>query len=314
MADSSTEKPLTQASKLLQSVAKPLVGLLTFLIPLVVQTSRQAYAVYKSLPTNAIEFLAGFVFCFFGGLYPTLFAAVQAAEHGGRKTVVESVGALAEEALTIIEESKKDDKEDKDKDGKADVEQISNSEYVLRKTKLVFKKMNPEKVDKAIASLYRVWLAVLAVLTLQFARTISLALSISDFLKMPIDRFIAPTLSLAIPEEYKKWVPTLLGWIAKSIAMSIAWYLQTIISAFSSALIGGLMMARALYHVLVKRGYVSGSHEETSVDEILSYVFAAAGFYFQFKLAFDVPFPFNLLLWPLEFAEWRIRWTLTKVS
>lgn len=101
--------------------------------------------------------------------------------------------------------------------------------------------------------------------------------------------------------------------ITKSIAISIAWYLQTVISAFSSALAGGLMMARALYDFGVERKWFSGSHEDTPVDEIASYIFAALGFYFQFSIRFDVPFPFNLLLWPLELAEWKIRWTITKV-
>lgn len=50
---------------------------------------------------------------------------------------------------------------------------------------LVLRKMNPEKVDTAMASLYKVWLSVAAVLSIQFARTISMALAIADFLKKP---------------------------------------------------------------------------------------------------------------------------------
>jgi hypothetical protein len=92
--------------------------------------------------------------------------------------------------------------------------------------------------------------------------------------------------------------------IAKSIAMSIAWRLQSVISAFTSALAGGLIMARAIYNFCSARnitffGMVPNNHEESYIDELLSYIFAAAGFYFQFKMRFDMPFPFNLLLWPL---------------
>lgn len=86
--------------------------------------------------------------------------------------------------------------------------------------------------------------------------------------------------------------------------MSIAWKLQSVISAFSSALAGGLMMSRAIYNYCSERniaffGMVPNKHEETYIDEIFQYIFAASGFYFQFKLGFDMPFPFNLLLWPL---------------
>jgi hypothetical protein len=100
---------------LLQNVAKPIVAILTLIIPPLFKMTGKAYAVYKKLPANAIQFIVGFTFCFFGGMYPTVFAAVQAAEHGGRKIVVQAVGDLAEEAMTIIEASKKDDKKDEDK-------------------------------------------------------------------------------------------------------------------------------------------------------------------------------------------------------
>lgn len=63
-------------------------------------------------------------------------------------------------------------------------------------------------------------------------------------------------------------------------------------------------MARAVYYFFSSRGYelwgmVPNKHEESYLDEALSYVFAALGFYFQLKIHFDITFPFNLLLWPL---------------
>lgn len=174
-------------------------------------------------------------------------------------------------------------------------------------------------MDDAISSIYTVWLSVLAVISIQFARTIALALSISDFLKQPINRFIAPTIELAVPADYKKWVPVVIGWITKSIAMSIAWYIQAVISAFTSALIGGLMMARAFYDFCVHRnfklgGLIPDNHEDSYIDEVLSYIFAALGFYVQIINNFHVPFPLNLVLWPLGVAEYYLRWTITKTN
>jgi len=96
-----------------------------------------------------------------------------------------AVVELADEALVILEEVKKDDDIDADKDGIKDVEQIPGSELLKRKTLLVLKKMNPEKIDKAIGSIYKVWLSVAAVLAVEFARTISLALAIAEFLQKP---------------------------------------------------------------------------------------------------------------------------------
>lgn len=94
------------------------------------------YSSFQKLPQNALLFLYGFVFCFFGGTFPTLFAAIQAAEYGGREAFVKAIGDLSDEALIIIEESKKDNDEDKNNDGKKDVDQISSSEFMVRKTKV----------------------------------------------------------------------------------------------------------------------------------------------------------------------------------
>jgi len=309
---------LTLAAQTLQNVAKPLFDGLTVAIPYVIEACKAGYAYYIKLPQNALLFIYGFVFCFFGGTFPVLFSALQAAEYTGRKAVMLALVDLADEAMIIINESKKDDEKDEDKNGKNDVKQISHSEYVARKTKLVLRKMNPEKIDKAISSIYRVWLAVAAVLSIEFARTISMAMAIADFIKRPIERFIAPTIRVAVPDEYEKWIPVILGWIAKSVAMSVAFYIQALVSGFASALKGGLMMAQATYQFLEYHdvkflGFIaSQGHEQSNVDEALSYVFAALGFYTQFRAGFSLPSPLNYILWPFQFAETYLRWSITK--
>jgi|UniRef100_A0A7S2XXB1 hypothetical protein len=310
---------LTKAAETLQAVAKPLIGAVTAAVPVVIGAATKAYAFYSVLPKDVISVLVGFIFCFFGGVYPTLFAAIQAAEHGGRKKAVEALKDISQEATIIIEASKKDDEVDADKDGVKDVKELDGKALLMRKAKLVFLKMNPERVDKALGAMYSVWLSVVAALTIQFARTISLALTISDFLNRPVDRYIAPTVNVAIPDEYDKWTPVIMRWITKSIAMAIAWYIQTIISAVSSALSGGLIMSRGLMKICRKKGFnmfglIPDSDEETVIDEIMSYLLAAAGFYFQFKIGFTVPFPLNLILFPFQFVEYYIRWAITGVT
>jgi hypothetical protein len=220
----SQEIPFT--AKTLQAIAKPVLALLMVIVPALITATRKLYILFRKLPQNALLFVYGSIFCFFGGTFPTLFAAVQAAEHGGRQLLLDSLNDLSEEALVIINESKKDDDVDANKDGKKDTEALSQSEFLAHKTKLVLKKMNPEKIDRAISSMYSVWLSVAAVLSIQFARTIAMALSISDFLKKPIDRFLTPALNVAIPKDYEKWVPVVMSWIVKAIAMSIAWKIQ----------------------------------------------------------------------------------------
>mmetsp|Transcript_130722 Transcript_130722/g.194786 ORF Transcript_130722/g.194786 Transcript_130722/m.194786 type:complete len:332 (+) Transcript_130722:93-1088(+) len=313
------KKKLTEIADKLQGLAKPVLDIASFLIPLMIKYGEKVREIYGKLPQNVIKFIVGFIFCFFGGLYPVFFAAVEAAEQCGRAKVMAALSEISDEILKIIDESKKDDKVDADGDGKADVTQIEGKELVARKTLLVMRKMDPKRVDDAMASMYQVWMAVAAVITIEFARAISMALAIADFMKYPVDRFIAPTIQLAVPDDYDKWVPVLLGWICKSIGMSIAWYVQTVRSAFASALTGGLMMARSAYEALLIRdirlgGLIKDKHEDSYLDEVLSYAFAALGFSFQVMIGFKMPFPLNLLLWPFQVAEFALRWAITNNS
>ena len=56
-------------------------------------------------------------------------------------------------------------------------------------------------------------------------------------------------------------------------------------SAFTSALSGGLMMAQAVYGFCAHRRmkFIPENHADSSLDEYLSYGFAALGFYFQVR-------------------------------
>jgi hypothetical protein len=210
-AQDAKTKPNAIAEKL-QGLAKPVLDVSTFLIPLLIKYGGIARDLYAKLPQNVITFIIGFIFCFFGGLYPVFFSAVEAAEQCGRAQVMAALSELTDEISKIVEESKKDDKVDADGDGKADVTQIEGKKLLARKTMLVIRKMDPKRVDSAVASIYQVWMAVAAVITIEFARAISMALAIAEFVKRPVDRFVAPTIQLAVPDEYDKWVPVILGW------------------------------------------------------------------------------------------------------
>lgn len=78
-------------------------------------------------------------------------------------------------------------------------------------------------------------------------------------------------------------------------------------------------MARASYEALRVRGITLGGiikedHNDMEADEYLSYAYAALGFTFQLMLGFSLPFPFNVILWPFELAEWSIRWSITSAT
>jgi hypothetical protein len=121
-------------------------------------------------------------------------------------------------------------------------------------------------------------------------------------------RFFTFSLFIAFATP-KKWCPVLLEWLCKSIGISIAWKIQTVLSAFASALAGGLIMSRAMLRAFYKGG---GNRDETMVDEVASYAFAALGFYFQYSFSFSTPFPLNVVLYPVGLTDYYIRWAVTK--
>ena len=61
------------------------------------------------------------------------------------------------------------------------MEEISAKELLARKTKLVFTATDPLVLDTAFKGVYSGWAAVIAVLKLQFARTVALGSAIGDF-------------------------------------------------------------------------------------------------------------------------------------
>lgn len=67
--------------ELVQNLAGPALSIASVVIPAVIVFVMDAYRQFKKLPQNVITFIIGAITCFFGGTFPTLFAAVQAAEH-----------------------------------------------------------------------------------------------------------------------------------------------------------------------------------------------------------------------------------------
>lgn len=90
------------------------------------------------------------------------------------------------------------------------------------------------------------------------------------------------------------------------IAVSVAWTVQRILSAFHSAMRGGIVFSRNILAYLAEMKYVSINHEETYLDEIVGYGLAALGLWFQLAFGFGLPFPLNVILFPFTIAEYLL--------
>jgi hypothetical protein len=116
------------------------------------------------------------VYCFAGGYFPTLFAAVQAAQHCGLDVMIAAVNELADEAVAAIRACNFQPTKGFFPDGEA---RMKAHEIFTQKTKIVLATIDPMKINQAIAALYTTWMGVSTVLEREFARTITLSVTIA---------------------------------------------------------------------------------------------------------------------------------------
>jgi hypothetical protein len=178
--------------------------------------------------------------------------------------------------------------------------------------------VDPMKINQAVAALYTTWIGVSTVLEREYAKTITMSMTISSCLEPLTNAIIAPPVCLCVPEQYQRWVPVVLGWACKAAAMSITWRIQRVVTAYTSAVAGGLMFARACIRMLSKRGWkffglIKEDHSSW-IDEFIGFLVGGLGLYTQVGNGFSikVPFPLNLVTWPFDWAERWIQWQITK--
>mmetsp|Transcript_5303 Transcript_5303/g.12664 ORF Transcript_5303/g.12664 Transcript_5303/m.12664 type:complete len:345 (-) Transcript_5303:49-1083(-) len=265
-------------------------------------------------PEHMVEALVGFIICFFGGTFLTLIAAIEAYRMVGWTASLKAGRVLWKNAELAIAASKADDSEDLDGDGQSDVKQLLDAgkvkEVARRKMSVVMIAVNPEEVADALVAVNSGFMAVVATLKLEFAKAITLGNAIGDTIEPTVLRFTEPVAKAAVPEPYHKWVRPTIKYSCKGFAVSIAWTIQRVISAFHSAIRGGLMCSRGVLHYLGKVGVLKLDDKDTYLDEIVGFVLAFLGFSVQFQWGFSLPFPLNLLLLPFSILEWLLMWSV----
>lgn len=99
----------------------------------------------------------------------------QAFELSGGYTAVQAAKVLADQAFLAIDASVASNE--------ASLAKLETRELVAHKATVALGALDPEKTQVALGQLYLCWMSMLATLKIQFARTVSLGLSISRSLK-----------------------------------------------------------------------------------------------------------------------------------
>ena len=275
--------------------------------------------IWNMLPHNVVLMLFGVGLCYFGGTFMTSIAAAEAFRTMGGEKALEDIRLVHEQMRPVLEANDKDDAEDLDGDGEADVDQLTPPQLMQRKAILVFSNVkDPQKIQDAVKSIYGALLAVLATLKLEFAATTAMAMGVADMVKKPLFKFVVPALEKVSPPPTHQWIKPAIDSAMRLAAIAIAWYIQQIISAFYSSLRGGKLFAQGFFNIIAsraKKGIIlcpgvigpDFDFDNTILDDVIGWLLATQGFMFQLNSGFALPFPFDIIFLPLTALEWYLR-------
>ena len=230
LADSGEKALPAEAGAFLKACEPVIAGLIKCFIvvaPLYKKAYIKAYEIYEKAPKNVIQMCFGVALCFFGGTYVASIAAIEAFRQLGWQTVQSNLVVVYEQAQVVLAANEADDKKDDDGDGIADVNQIEASALAKRKITVAMTAVTePQRLQVACGALFAAYLAVLATLRLEFARTTAFALGIVEMAKFPIVRTLAPLVAVSIGPDLAHWTQTLVETTLTFFAIVFAWILQ----------------------------------------------------------------------------------------
>lgn len=288
-------------------------NLIKTLLPYITTFYYKTYEIYQQLPLDVLYALIGLFLTFFGGIYCLVVAAGETFYMTGFKNAEEMYYKLKEEMEIIWAANEKDNKIDADKSGKADVLEMTLAEVAQRKFFLFLRSCrDPDVIMNLIPQMIACFISVIAVLKVKFAKVIALGHQIGEALRKPSCYFLVPTLGKIVPKDYQKWISPCIEFVCKCIAISIAWFIQRIISSVQSAIRGGLMFSRNILSFAKKQGYFPGYDEDDYIDEIIGWFVAFCGIYFQLMIGYSLPFPFNFFLFPVSMLEGYLQWAISE--
>ena len=136
--------------------------------PLYIKLFQLGYRLYHELPTDLLSALIGLGLSFCGGAYCASISAIEAVRMSGWDRTQSALEEIYTDACAMYEAYV------------ADASTNAADDLLTRKLAVVAVAVkDPEKLSAALGGLYTSWLAVQAVLRIEFAKTITLGVSIA---------------------------------------------------------------------------------------------------------------------------------------
>ena len=139
--------------------------------PFYIQLVQFGYRGYCLLPHDILSAIAGIGLSFCGGAYCASVSAIEAFRMCGWDRTRVALQDIYADGCAVYDAHLADEASDADRDGVRDVTQLSANDLLTRKLAVAAMAVkDPEKLSSAVAGLYTSWLAVQAVLRLEFAK------------------------------------------------------------------------------------------------------------------------------------------------
>ena len=269
--------------------------------PLIVQGFNLAKMWYEALPMEYVQLVFGLTLCFFGGVFQASIAAVEAFKLCGWDKTRNHMSEIYSQVKKVIEAQ----------DDKKTLSKMSADQLLMYETRLILSNVDPDKMRSAASGLVQAWIGVIASLQSEFAKTVALGSAMATTLQKSTATHIVPFVAVALDQKHHHWIPVITDTLCKSIAVSIAWFVQRIISAVHAALRGGSIFVNNAIKVAKAHGMLQNFDEDKSnLDETAAVTIALVGFFFQLKGGFALSFPLNIVLFPLTLIEWFLVWSV----
>eukprot|EP00966_Prymnesium_polylepis_P031276 727226-Prymnesium_polylepis.1 len=202
-ANISTPPYVAQALQQAAPALKVAGKVVNFVGPFYMKLGRMGYAAYCVMPVDLFQASLGLGLCFCGGSYVASIAAIEAFRMTGWETTKAYVYDVADEMKRVQLANEADNKKDDDGNGVADVDEITPSELLQRKASLfAISVKDPNKLSIAVGGLYTAWLAVQGTLRVEFARTITLGISMAETATPMALKLGVPVLAHLLPPKY----------------------------------------------------------------------------------------------------------------
>ncbi|KAJ9534096.1 hypothetical protein QJQ45_002067 [Haematococcus lacustris] len=237
--------------------------------------------------------------------FPITLAAIEAFRICGWDSTQRALHLLYQQYTQAMEASRKDDLVDANKDGIPDVLQADTHALATRKLAVFLKATNPVALNDGLQGLTAGFTAVLCSLRLHFAQTITLGISLGDMFTKAADHLLRPALEKMTPPEYHKWLGLGISYCCRSVAVTLAWWCQRIISTLHSSMRGAQLLLAGISS-MTKRLHVKMPVDLSPSNEaypVLCSTISGVGLYSQLVRGFLLPFPLNILLLPLRLVE-----------